>query len=190
MGECRILAFSGSLRDGSFNKKLLAIAVEGAQEAGAKVTLIDLRDYPLPIYDGDLEVREGIPENARRLQALLETHHGLLIATPENNYSLSAVLKNTIDWVSRPIDDYPSRHYFKGKTAALVSAAGTLGGKFGMTHLRQIFNAFQTLVIPEEYGVVFAFREVDENGNFNDEHVAPAKAVGARLAEVIKKIHG
>lgn len=190
MSGGKILAFAGSLREGSLNKKLLAIAVEGAREAGAEVTVIDLRDYSMPIYDGDLEERDGLPENAKRLQVLLEAHDGLLIATPENNYSLSAALKNTIDWVSRPVDDHPSRHFFIGKTAALVSAAGTIGGKAGMAHLRHIFSVFQILVIPEDYGVVFAFREVDENGNFKEEHVAPTKAVGARLAEVVKRMHG
>ncbi len=190
MSGAKILAFAGSLREGSFNKKLLAFAVEGAREAGAEVTVIDLRDYPMPIYDGDLEAAEGVPENARRIHALLEAHDGLLIATPENNYSLSAVMKNTIDWVSRPVDDKPTLHYFRGKTAALVSAAGTLGGKFGMAHLRHIFSVFQILVIPEQYGIVFAFREVDDNGELKEEHVAPAKAVGARLAEVVAKVHG
>ena len=190
MSGAKILAFAGSLREESLNKKLLAFAVDGAREAGADVTVIDLRDYPMPIYDGDLETSNGIPKNARRIQALLEANDGLLIATPENNYSLSVVLKNTIDWASRPVDDHPSRHFFLGKTAAMVSAAGTLGGKIGMAHLRGILSVFQIMVIPEQYGVVFAFREVDENGNLKAEHEAPAKAVGARLAEVVDKIYG
>jgi chromate reductase len=190
MSGAKILAFAGSLREGSLNKKLLALAVEGAREAGAEVTVIDLRDYPMPIYDGDLEASDGVPENARRIHALLEANDGLLIATPENNYSLSAVLKNTIDWASRPVDDHPTLHFFRGKTAALVSAAGTLGGKFGMAHLRGILSVFQIMVIPEQYGIVFAFREIDENGNLKAEHEAPAKAVGARLAEVVDKMYG
>ena len=112
MSGAKILAFAGSLREGSLNKKLLALAVEGAREADAEVTVIDLRDYPMPIYDGDLEASDGIPENARRIHALLEANDGLLVATPENNYSLSAVLKNTIDWVSRPVDDHPTAPLF------------------------------------------------------------------------------
>ena len=190
MSGAKILAFAGSTREASLNKKLLAIAVEGARGAGAEIKVVDLRDYPMPIYDGDLEEREGIPENCKRFHALLEAHDGLLIATPENNYSMSAVLKNTIDWTSRAFDDKPSRHYYSGKTAALISAAGTVGGLVGMIHLRQVLNALKVLVIPEQYGIVFAFREVDENGDLKEEHVAPAKAVGARLAEVVAKIYG
>ncbi len=189
MSGAKILAFAGSTREASVNKKLLAIAVEGAREAGAEVTVIDLRDYPMPIYDGDLEVNEGIPENGRRIHALLEAHDGLLIATPENNYSISAVLKNTIDWTSRAFDDKPPVHYYRGKTVALVSAAGTHGGLVGMTHLRQILNAFKVMVIPEQYGIVFAFRELDEDGQLKEDHVAPAKAVGARLAEVVATLY-
>lgn len=190
MSGAKILAFAGSTREASLNKKLLAIAAEGAREAGAEVTVIDLRDYPMPIYDGDLEASDGIPENGRQLHVLLEAHDGLLIATPENNFSMSAVLKNTIDWTSRAFDDTPTLHYYRGKTAALVSAAGTYGGIIGMTQLRQVLAAFRVMVIPEQYGIVFAFREVDENGNLKEEHIAPAKAVGARLAEVVEKICG
>ena len=98
----RILAFAGSLRAESFNKKLARVAAEALRKAGGEVTLIDLRDYPLPLYDGDLEAASGLPENGRKLKSLFLEHQGLLISSPEYNSSIPAVLKNTIDWVSRP----------------------------------------------------------------------------------------
>src|SRR4028119_1430947 len=98
----KILAFSGSTRTGSLNKQLVKIAANAARNAGAEVTYIDLRDFPLPLYDEDLEAAEGMPENARKLKQIMLEHQGLLIASPEYNSSLSGVLKNMIDWVSRP----------------------------------------------------------------------------------------
>src|SRR5262249_29719722 len=103
----RILAFAGSTRRDSFNKKLAGIAADGARAAGAEVTFIDLRDYPLPLYDGDLEAEKGLPEQAQRLKKLFLDHDGLLISSPEYNSSISGVLKNTIDWVSRPVPGEP-----------------------------------------------------------------------------------
>src|SRR4051812_15650015 len=98
----RILAFAGSTRSDSLNKKLVRIAADGARAAGAEVTLVDLRELPMPIYDGDLEAAESLPENAMKLRTLMMSHQGLLISSPEYNSSFSAVLKNAIDWVSRP----------------------------------------------------------------------------------------
>src|SRR5262249_50294508 len=98
----KILAFAGSLREGAFNHKAVSLAVKSAEQHGADVTLIRLRDYPLPIYDADLEAKSGLPEHAVRLKRLFWDHHGLLISSPEYNSSLSGALKNTIDWVSRP----------------------------------------------------------------------------------------
>ena len=98
----KILAFAGSARTDSFNKKLLRLALAGAQAAGGEVTLIDLRDYPMPIMDQDLEEREGQPENAQKLKSLFLDHQGLLLASPEYNSSYSPLFKNVIDWVSRP----------------------------------------------------------------------------------------
>src|SRR3954470_7217353 len=103
----RILAFAGSLRRDSFNKKLLPIAARAAQGAGAEVTLIDLKDFPLPLFDQDLEVEQGMPESGKKLKQLFIDHDGLLIASPEYNSSLTAVLKNALDWVSRPAPGEP-----------------------------------------------------------------------------------
>src|SRR5574341_318448 len=116
----KIIALAGSTRSGSYNKLLVKIAADGAREAGADVTYIDLRDYPMPIYDGDLEDREGLPANGRKLKDIFLANQGLLIASPENNGSFSAVLKNTIDWLSRPVKGYPPLECFVNKYAALM----------------------------------------------------------------------
>src|SRR5271167_1654777 len=113
----RILAFAGSLRRDSFNKKLVSIAAHGAREAGAEVTLIDLKDFPLPLFDQDLEAAQEPPEAATKLKRLFIDHDGLLIASPEYNSSITAVLKNAIDWVSRPAPNETPLIAFKGKVA-------------------------------------------------------------------------
>src|SRR5579862_7573987 len=115
MSTPRILAFAGSLRKESFNKKLIQIAVQGARRAGAEVTCIDLKDYPLPVYDGDLEAASGLPENAVKLKKLFGGNDGLMISAPEYNSSITAVLKNVIDWVSRPLPGEGGLASFTGK---------------------------------------------------------------------------
>ena len=124
MSTPRILAFGGSLRNDSFNQKLAAIAAEGAREAGAEVTLISLRDFPMPLFDQDLEAEIGKPAEAKRLKALFLTHQGLLIASPEYNSSYSAALKNAVDWVSRGDGpDEPPISALAGKSAVLMAAS-------------------------------------------------------------------
>src|SRR5262245_41278463 len=103
MSTPRILAFAGSTRTESYNKRLVRIAAQGARSAGAEVTVIDLRDLPLPLFDEDLEKNEGLPASGRKLKDLFLAHHGLMISSPEYNSSISGVLKNAIDWVSRPV---------------------------------------------------------------------------------------
>ena len=124
MEQPKILAFAGSLRKDSYNKKLVKIAVKGAEEAGAKVTYIDLKDYPLPVYDQEIEDSTGIPENALKLKKLFLDHHGFLISCPEYNSSMPAAFKNAIDWISRPAS--PDEVYlspFIDKVVALMSAS-------------------------------------------------------------------
>ena len=108
MSNVRIVALAGSLRSGSFNKKLIKIAATGARAAGAAVTEVDLRDIPLPLYDGDVEREHGLPPNAKVFKRLLIEHHGFLISSPEYNSAISAVLKNAIDWASRPVPNEPA----------------------------------------------------------------------------------
>lgn len=188
----KILAFAGSARQGSVNKKLIRIAAEGARSAGAEVTLIDLKDFPMPLYDGDQEADSGLPDNAVALRALFAEHDGLLIASPEYNSSISPLLKNTIDWVSRPAGDDPSLKYFTGKVAGLVAASpGGLGGLRGLVHVRQILSNSNVIVIPEQHAVPAAHQAFDDSGDLKDAKRQEAVAgVGARLATVVGRLAG
>jgi NAD(P)H-dependent FMN reductase len=187
----RILAFAGSLRKDSFNKKLLPIAVAGARSAGAEVTVIDLKDYPLPVYDGDLETAHGLPENARKLKELFLTHQGLLIASPEYNSSITAALKNAIDWVSRPLPGEVYLAPFMDKVAALISASpGALGGLRGLVHLRSILGNIHVLVLPDQVAVPNAHEAFNADGSLRDpKRHAAIEELGKKLAQVTAKHH-
>ena len=189
-GSARILAFAGSARTHSFHKKLIKIAANGARDAGAEVTLIDLRDYEMPLYDGDIEENDGLPENALKLRELFGNHDGLLIASPEYNSAFSPLLKNTIDWVSRPAGDEPMLHYIAGKTAALVSASpGALGGLRGLVHVRQMLGNIRVTVIPNQATIPGARNAFDDDGALKDDaHRDAVQAVGAELARVTAKL--
>src|SRR5208283_1217475 len=150
----KILAFAGSTRKESFNKKLVRIAADTARNAGAQVTLLDLRDIPMPLYDGDLEAEQGIPENGKKFKALLLAHDGLLIAAPEYNSGISGVLKNAIDWASRPVAGEPPLACFAGKVATLMSASpGALGGLRGLVVVRSLLSNMGTIVLPTQVAV-------------------------------------
>jgi len=150
----RLLAFAGSSRKDSFNKILVKVAASGARAAGADVTFLDLKDYPLPIFDEDLEKAQGLPENAKKLKKMFIESHGFLIASPEYNSSISGLLKNTIDWLSRPNEGEASLAAFQGKVAALLSASpGALGGLRGLVHLRSILGNIGVIVLPEQIAV-------------------------------------
>ncbi len=165
----KLLAFSGSARSGSLNKILANAATEAARAAGAKVTLIDLRDFAMPVYDGDLEAKEGIPSKARELKALFMAHNGLLIASPENNASISSMLKNTLDWVSRPDSGQNGLVPYQNKVAGLLSASpGALGGLRGLVHLRAILQTLNVQVISEQFALGRAHEAFDESGKLKD----------------------
>ena len=119
----KILAFSGSIRRDAWNRKLIQAAVDAARAADGDVTLIDLADYPLPLYNGDLEDRDGLPDNALRLKALFKQHDALLIASPEYNSSIPPLLKNTIDWVSREWQGESGLVPYQNKVAAIMAAS-------------------------------------------------------------------
>jgi NAD(P)H-dependent FMN reductase len=187
----RILAFAGSTRAESFNKKLVRIAAAGAKAAGADVTVLDLRDYPLALYDADSEARDGLPANALKLKQLVLAHDGLLIASPEYNSSISPLLKNTMDWVSRVASpEEPGLAAYRGKVAGLVSASpGALGGLRGLVHVRAILGNINVLVIPEQVAVPNAPSAFDADGRLtNEKQQAQVMNVGRRLAEVIAKL--
>jgi chromate reductase, NAD(P)H dehydrogenase (quinone) len=185
-----ILAFSGSLREGSYNQKLARIAAAGARAAGAEVTVLDLRDLPMPVYSGDLEAAEGVPENARKLKALLKAHEGFLIASPENNSSISAALKNAIDWASRKEGDEPPLVCFKGKVAVLMAAStGALGGLRGLVHVRAILGNISVLVLPEQRAVPTAQNAFADDGTLKDPRLQQAITdLGTRLVEILRKL--
>ena len=187
----RILAFGGSLRRASFNQKLAAIAADGAREAGAEVTLIALRDFPLPVFDEDLEKAEGLPEAAKKLKQLFREHHGLLIASPEYNSSISGALKNVIDWVSRTeSDDEPPLVAFTGRTAILCAASpGALGGLRGLVHVRAILGNIGVTVLPDQVAVSKAHEAFGEGGALaNEKQAAKVKSLGAQLAGHLAKL--
>ena len=187
----RILAFGGSLRRASFNHRLATIAADGAREAGAEVTLIALRDFPLPVFDEDLETAEGLPEAAKKLKQLFREHHGLLIASPEYNSSVTAALKNALDWVSRTeSDDEPPLAAFASKTAILCAASpGALGGLRGLVHLRAILGNIGVTVLPDQVAVSKSYEAFREDGSLaNEKQTAKVKALGAQLARHLAKL--
>jgi len=188
----KILAFAGSTREGSFNKKLLNIAVQGAKNAGAEVTLVDLRDIPLPLYDGDLEANQGLPENAKKLKALMKSNDGFLIAAPEYNSSISAVLKNAIDWASRPEPNEAPLAAFTEKTAALLSASpGAFAGLRGLATVRSILGNIGVHVIPNQVGVPRAHEAFNPDGSLKDAKIqANVEKLGANLTEFLRKHYG
>ncbi|MEO6036255.1 MAG: NAD(P)H-dependent oxidoreductase [Verrucomicrobiota bacterium] len=191
MNQSRILAFAGSTRAGSFNKQLVRIAADAARAAGANVTVIDLRDFPMPLYDGDLETASGLPENAKKFKKLLRENDGLLISSPEYNSSISAVLKNAIDWASRTeSDDEPSLVAFQGKVAALVSASpGGLGGLRGLVHLRSILGNIGVIVLPDQVSISSAHDAFDGSGKLKDAGKSKQVAdIGAGLAKILGQV--
>jgi len=191
MNTPRILVFGGSLRKDSFNQKLAAIAAEGAREAGAEVTLISLRDFPMPLFDQDLEAEISKPAEAKRLKELFLNHQGLLIASPEYNSSYSAALKNAIDWVSRGDGpDEPPISALAGKSAVLMAASpGGLGGLRGLVPLRMLLGNLGITLLPDQIAIPSAFQAFGPDGHLVDpKQEAKVKALGAGLAQLLKKL--
>ncbi|MSU50489.1 MAG: NADPH-dependent oxidoreductase [Opitutus sp.] len=183
----RILAFSGSSRRESLNKKLLAAVVAAARAAGGDVTVIELGELSLPLYDGDLEDEKGLPENVAMLVTLIVSHDALLIASPEYNSQITPLLKNAIDWCTRA-DENP----FKGKVAAVVSASpGMFGGIRSMTLARQLLTALGSHVIPAQCVLPQAHQAFDDQGALKDERSRKAaQAVAVELLRVAAKLSG
>ena len=186
----KILAFAGSTRVESFNKKLVKIAAMGARKAGAQVTYVDLKDFPMPLYDGDLEIQQGLSDNVKKFRALLMGHDGLLISAPEYNSGISGVLKNTIDWASRPLPGEVSLACFVGKVAVIMSASpGELGGLRGLVQVRSILSNIQVLVLPEQVAIPKANEAFNAEGTLKDvKQQAAIEALGRSLAEILIKL--
>lgn len=192
MTKPRILALAGSTRQGSFNKKLIKIAAEAARNAGADVTLIDLKDYPMPLYDGDLEKEQGIPENGMKFMELLISHQGILISSPEYNSSISGVLKNAFDWASRPSPGKKPLEAFDGKVCCLMSASpGALGGLRGLFALRTMLSNIKVIVMPDQVAVSKANEAFDDNGQLKDaKQQGMIENLGKKVVEVVNKMYG
>lgn len=160
----RILAFAGSARRESLNRRLLHVAVQAARDNGAEVTVLDLNEFSMPLYHGDLEDAEGMPEAAKRLVRLITEHPALLIASPEYNSYFAPLLKNTIDWCTRA-DDNP----FEGKVAAIISASpGQYGGVRSATHLRALLLHLGCHIVPAQCNLPRAHEAFDEHGALKD----------------------
>jgi chromate reductase, NAD(P)H dehydrogenase (quinone) len=164
-----ILAFAGSTRPNSVNKRLLRISAAGARMAGATVTEIDFADYELPLHHGDVDSGMPMPAAARKLKSLVATHQGLLIAAPEHNSSLPAMLKNAIDWISWPDEGEVPLQSISGRVAAIMSASPLyLGGYRGLISLRSILSNMGVIVIPTMRTLPSADKAFAEDGSLRD----------------------
>lgn len=165
----KIIAFAGSTRKGSINQKLVAVAAEKAKALGAEVTVVDLKDYELPLFNEDLEAANGAPEKATELFELMKSHDGLLLGCPEYNGSITPLLKNTIDWLSRPRDGEPRMAAYIGKVCTLLSASeGGIGGMRGLVHVRSILSGIGVIVLPSQVAVGDFSKVIGEDGKVKD----------------------
>ncbi len=191
--KLKVLALAGSLREHSYSKRVIKTAVKGAEDAGADVTYIDLRDFPMPIYNEDDDKQKGFDENALKLQRILSENHGLIICSPEYNGSLSGALKNAIDWTSRPNDEFKMGEVFAGKIGAIITESpGGFGGIRCLGHLRSILSILGVNVLSSEIAV----GKVHELFAGNEQMMTDEKMknllenLGASLVDTLGKIHG
>jgi chromate reductase, NAD(P)H dehydrogenase (quinone) len=190
MSTPKILVFAGSIRTGSFNARLAALAAKEVALAGADVTRISLQDFPLPIYDGDLEANSGPPANAVKLKQMMMAHQGVFIASPEYNASVTPLLKNTLDWISRVREgkETPLAAY-KNRVFALGAASnGVYGGMRSLLALRQVLEiGCGALVIPDQVAVSRAADAYDDMDNLKDDRTADLlRAVVRRLIDMAR----
>jgi NAD(P)H-dependent FMN reductase len=185
MSALKILVIPGSLRSGSLNARLAAVAAHELAESGAEVTRISLSDFPLPIYDGDLQVKSGVPKNAVNLKRMMSGHHGVLIVTPEYNSSVPALVKNTIDWVSRVQDPNETRgQVFRERVFGIAAASGgRLGGTRALAALRLILAACHATVVPNQLALSFADQAYDDMDHLK--HPADIEALKAMVRQLI-----
>jgi chromate reductase, NAD(P)H dehydrogenase (quinone) len=190
MAQIKVLAFAGSLRQGSLNKKLVKQAAKGAEAAGAQVTYIDLRDFNIPVYDGDLEEKVVQPEGGFRLKKLFDEHDGFLLSTPEYNSSIPGALKNVIDWLSRQVEGERVYQQFEGKVCVLMSASpGAFGAVRSATTTRAILSHIQTIVIPPSVNLPHADQAFSEDGTLKDPKMqARVEKLGRQLVETIAQL--
>jgi NAD(P)H-dependent FMN reductase len=189
----KIVAFAGSLRENAYSKRVVKTALKGAEKAGAEITFVDLRDYPMPIYNPDDLEKDGFSENALEFQRLLAAHDGFLIASPEYNGSLTGALKNAIDWASRANDEFKMYEVFKGKFAGIMTESpGTFGGLRCLGHLRGVLSIMLVNVLPTEIAVGKVHEMFDGDGAemTNEKMKKTLEDLGASLAEMLIKTRG
>ena len=164
MSALKILVIPGSIRTGSLNAKLAAAAVDELVRAEARVTRVSLGDFPLPIYDGDLQTKSGVPKNAINLKRMIGAHRAVLIVTPEYNSSVPPLVKNTIDWVTRVQDAHETRgQVFRDRAFAIAAASESrFGGTRSLAALRLILTACHATVIPNQLALSFAGEAYDD----------------------------
>ncbi|MFO1112117.1 MAG: NAD(P)H-dependent oxidoreductase [Bradyrhizobium sp.] len=186
MAALKILVIPGSLRTGSLNAKLATVIAHALVVAGAEVTRISLSDFPLPIYDGDLQAKSGVPKNAVNLKRMMGAHQGVLIVTPEYNSSVPALVKNTIDWISRVQDPQETRgQVFRDRAFAIAAASGNrLGGTRALQALRLILTACHATVVPNQLALSFAEEAYDDNDRLKHPH--DIEAMGALVRQLIE----
>jgi chromate reductase len=185
MSALKILVIPGSLRTGSLNAKLAAAAAHQFAQAGADVTRISLDDFPLPLYDADLQTKSGVPKNAVNLKRMIGGHHGVLIVTPEYNSSVPPLVKNTIDWVTRVQDVQEARgQVFRERAFAIAAASESrLGGVRALAALRLVLTACHATVIPNQLALPFASEAYDDMDRLK--HPADIEALGALVRQLI-----
>lgn len=191
MSQQKILAFSGSARRDSWNQRLVRIAAAHARELGCEVTELSLGELELPIFDEDLE-KDGTPTGATRLKKLMFEHQAFLIACPEYNSSITPLLKNSIDWASRPAPGEKPLQAFRGKVCGLMSASpGALGGLRGLVHVRAILGNIGVLVIPDQVAVSTVHNAFIESGTDLQEGAPRTmlRNVVSEVARVTRAIH-
>ncbi|MBI5322754.1 NAD(P)H-dependent oxidoreductase [Bradyrhizobium sp.] len=186
MPALKILVIPGSLRTGSLNSKLAATIAHELAQAGAEVTRLSLADFPLPIYDGDLQAKSGVPKNAVNLKRMMGAHQGVLIVTPEYNSSVPALLKNTIDWISRVQDPHETRgQVFRDRAFAIAAASGgRLGGTRALSALRLILTACRATVVPNQLALSFAEDAYDDRDRLK--HAHDIEALNAMVRQLIE----
>ena len=186
MAALKILVIPGSLRTGSLNAKLAATIALELVTAGVEVTRISLSDFPLPIYDGDLQAKSGVPKSAVNLKRMMGSHHGVLIVTPEYNSSVPALVKNTVDWVSRVQDPQETRgQVFRDRAFAIAAASGNrLGGARALSALRLILTACHAMVVPNQLALPFAEEAYDDRDRLKRD--ADIEALGAMVRQLIE----
>lgn len=186
MSAQKILVIPGSLRTGSLNAKLAATIGHELAQAGAEVTRISLSDFPLPIYDGDLQAKSGVPKHAVNLKRMIGAHQGVLIVTPEYNSSVPALVKNAVDWISRVQDPHEARgEVFRGRAFAIAAASGNrLGGTRALSALRLILTACHAIVVPNQLSLAFAEEAYDDMDRLK--HPGDIDAMGALVRQLIE----